>query len=318
MRALITGAAGFVGQYLCQALLERGWAVTGATLGPPAHPILSDSEHSAVQWVTADVRQQEDVKRAVGAAMPDAVFHLAGVTFIPGAAADPGAACEANVVAATRLVADIRRRRAAGEIDPVVIVVGSAEQYGRHDAAAMPLTESHEQRPLTVYAATKVAQEAMVLEAFRSEGVRVICARSFNHSGAGQAPQLLLPALVRRAVAAKASGATTFPVGNTSPVRDFLHVRDVVAAYLLLAERGKAGEAYNVSSGTGRTVASVIDYILARVGVQAAAVPDPALVRPADVPHLIGDSSKLRATTGWAPQFTFDDIISDHLRAATH
>ena len=131
--------------------------------------------------------------------------------------------------------------RAAGAIDPVVLVVGSAEQYGRHDAAAMPLTEDVECRPRTVYAASKQAQEICALQAFRADGVRVVCTRSFNHSGPGQGKSFLIPALVQRALAAGAAGETRIAIGNTDTVRDFLHVSDAVRAYRLLAERWPPG-----------------------------------------------------------------------------
>lgn len=107
------------------------------------------------------------------------------------------------------------------------------------------------------------------------------------------------------------------PVGNRSPVRDFLHVRDVVAAYISLCQRGTPGEAYNVASGTGWSVQQILERVLARAGVQATPVEDPALVRPVDVPVLIGDASKLRRATGWSATRAFDDIIDELLHAAT-
>jgi GDP-4-dehydro-6-deoxy-D-mannose reductase len=299
-RALITGAAGFVGRWLAGALVERGWDVTGAALEPAAD--------DRVRWITGDVRDTEHLAAALDVARPDAIFHLAGVTFVPAAGNDPGLTTEVNVVAAARLLGLVRERRRAGTLDPVVLVTGSAEQYGRHDDTELPLRETAEQRPHTVYAATKVAQEAIALEAWRSEGVRVIATRSFNHSGPGQAPHFLLPALVGR-VRALAGGPLR--MGNQAPVRDFLHVADVVAAYISLAERGTPGEAYNVASGTGTSVGQLAHRILARSGVTAPIESDPALVRPADVPALVGDPAKLRAATGWSPTRTLDDLLDD-------
>ncbi|HET7450587.1 MAG TPA: GDP-mannose 4,6-dehydratase [Gaiellaceae bacterium] len=325
MRALVTGAGGFVGQWLCRDLLRRGWVVTGATLdGAPdaARSILSAEERGAVRWTTADVSRAEGVRAALDSAdRPDAVFHLAGVSFVPGAGSDPGLTCETNVVAAARLLGEVRVRRRAGALDPVVLVVGSAEQYGRHDAAELPLGETAEQRPLTVYAASKAAQEVFAMEAFRSEGVRVVATRSFNHSGAGQAPHFLMPALVRRALALRAAAARGdaggLLIGNRDTVRDFLHVRDVVRAYILLVERGLPGEAYNVSSGVGHRVDALAAQALAALGVSAELTTDPALARPVEVPALVGDSTKLRRATGWAPAFDTSEIIHDLIHAAT-
>jgi GDP-4-dehydro-6-deoxy-D-mannose reductase len=246
------------------------------------------------------------------------VFHLAGISFVPAAGADPLNAYDVNLGIAVRLFAAIAPRRAAGAIDPVVLVVGSAEQYGRHDPGAMPLGENAECRPRTTYAASKLAQEECALLAFRADGVRVVCTRSFNHSGRGQARSFLLPALVDRALDARRRGESRIAVGNIDTVRDFLHVNDVVRAYRLLAEQGLPGEIYNVCSGQGVTVGDVAAEVLHAAGVSAELVPDDSLRRPVDVPILVGNNAKLRADTGWAPQHARSDIISDLINAASH
>ena len=316
MRALVTGAAGFVGQWMSRELLERGWEVAGTALEetPPAAP--PNDPLASVRWHVADVRRGEDMARVLDVEKPDAILHLAGVTFVPAAQADPGAALDVNVIAAARLLGTVKARRAAGTLDPTVLVIGSGEQYGRHDATAMPLAETAEQRPHSVYAASKAAQEYVALEAFRSSGVRVIATRSFNHSGAGQSERFVLPALVCRALALRAHEGRALPIGNTSTVRDFLHVRDVARAYADLLERGTPGEVYNVASGTGTDVGTLANRVLALVGVNAILNSDAALVRPAEVPILIGDATKLRRATGWSPRFTLDSIIEDLIRAA--
>lgn len=310
-RALVTGAAGFVGRYLVRALLREGWQVTGASSsGAPSAP--GDADLAAARWLEGDVRDPAHLAVAVDTAAPDLVVHLAGVSFVPDAERDPGAAVDVNVAGAARLLGAVRVRRKAGTLDPVVVVVGSGEQYGRHDAADLPLAETAELRPHTPYAATKVAQEAVALEAWRSDGVRVVATRSFNHSGPGQNGRFLLPATVRRARALRdvAPGAPRrLVMGNQSTVRDFLHVEDVVAAYIAVAERGQAGRAYNVCSGVGRSVGDVARLVLDRLGVAGEIVSDPALVRPADVPALVGDPARLTADTGWAPRRTFDDLL---------
>jgi GDP-4-dehydro-6-deoxy-D-mannose reductase len=316
MRALVTGAAGFVGQWVSRALIERGWEVAGTCLEDrPPSPTPNDPLAS-VRWHSADVRRGEDLTRLLDVATPDAVVHLAGVAFVPAAQADPGGALEVNVIAAARLMAEVKARRTAGTLDPTVLIIGSGEQYGRHDAGEMPLAESAEQRPHSVYAASKAAQEYVALEAFRSSGVRVIATRSFNHSGVGQAERFVVPALVRRALALRTGGGQSLSVGNTSTVRDFLHVRDVARAYIDLIERGTVGEVYNVASGTGTDVGALARRVLALVGVDAILNTDAALVRPADVPVLIGDATKLRRATGWSPRLTLDSIIEDLIRAA--
>lgn len=315
MRALVTGAAGFVGGWLAEALVGRGWEVHGLALEAGGRSAALPG--SPVRWHLGDVREPAVIDEALDAARPDAVFHLAGISSVGGAASDPGAAAEINVTATVRLLAAVAARRAAGGPDPAVVVIGSGEQYGAHPADAGPLAEEAEQRPLTLYAATKAAQELFALQAWRRDGVRAICARSFNHTGAGQGESFLLPALVRRALHLRDEGGDALRLGNTSPVRDLSHVSDVVAAYILLAERGEPGTAYNVASGRGHSVRALAEAVLRRVGVRARLEEDPALVRPVDVPALVGDATRLRAL-GWAPARTLDDCIDDLIHAATH
>ena len=317
MRALVTGGRGFVAQWAMRAMLERGWTVTAAGIGTPStSAVLSPEERTYIVWREMDITRQAAVADAVNAAVPDVVLHLAAVSHVPDAMNDPGYAYDVNAVGTVRLLAEIRRHRVHGTADPVVLVIGSAEQYGRHDLNEMPLHEDVEQRPLSLYAASKVAQEVAAIQAFRSDGVRVICTRSFNHSGVGHAKHFLLPGLVERALALPASGGC-LAIGNGDTVRDFLHVADVVAAYLALLEHGVVGEAYNVSSGEGTSVRALAAAVLQRVGVRAEIAQHPSLARPVDVPVLVGSNNKLRRATGWAPRKTRDDIIDDLIHAAT-
>ena len=318
MRALVTGAAGFAGQWLCRELLHSGWDVWGTRLEEDLPDGALDARaRDTVRWWSGDLRRAEAAHEALDASTPDAIFHLAGIAHVPSANADPGGTLEVNVIVASRLLGDVRVRRTAGTLDPVVVIAGSGEQYGRHADAELPLRESAEQRPMGVYAASKAAQEVLALEAHRAGGVRVIAARPFNHSGPGQSPNFVIPALVRRAVALRGS-SRPLVMGNTDTVRDFSHVADVARAYIALAERGTAGEAYNIASGVGTDMATLACRILALAGVEAKLQTDPALVRPADVPSLVGSAARLRSATGWAPRHTLDTIIEELIRAASH
>jgi len=240
------------------------------------------------------------------------------VSFVPDATDAPSRAYDVNILGFGRLISEIMVRRRAGGIDPTVLVVGSAEQYGRHDADAMPLDEETVQRPLTVYAASKAAQEVLALQAWRSEGVRVIATRSFNHSGVGHAAHFLIPALVSRTLRMRRQGAAALSIGNGDVIRDFTHVADVAEAYARLVEQGQPGEVYNVCCGEGTSVRTLAERILHRVGLPPEIAIDPALVRRVDVPALVGSNAKLRRDTAWAPARTLDDIIDDLIHAATH
>ena len=318
MRVLVTGASGFVGRWLCPALLARGDDVSGTTLDAISHTVDTPARETdgRVHWHQVDLRDLDAVDRLLEDTRPEIIFHLAGVTFVPTAAADPGSTFEVNAVAAARLVGAAAKRVTAGTLDPLVVVIGSGEQYGRHEGDRR-LPETADQRPLSVYGASKVAQEVAALQAHRSAGLRVICTRSFNHTGPGQAEQLLVPALVRRALTLRGQSNARMPIGNVTPVRDFLHVRDVVDAYLLLAERGVPGEVYNVASGEGRSVGDVAKLILSRVGVDAQLEPVPEFMRPVDLPFLIGDPTKLRTATGWRPRSGLEHAIDELIDAAS-
>lgn len=319
-RVLVTGGGGFVGQWLARALLARGDDVTlsglGAELSGP--DVLTQSERRASRWVNADMRDQGAVERAIDDSRPDAIVHLAGVSFPPQAERDPMVTHEVNVLATLRMLISIGERRLAGMLDPVVLVVGSGAQYGRHEASEMPLLETASLQPTGVYASSKADQEQAALQVHQDAGVKVVCTRSFNHSGAGQVGDYLIPSLVARALRVRVGGEPTLKLGN-DVVRDYLHVDDVVRAYLGLLERGTPGEVYNVASGRGVSVRQLASDVLLRVGATADISTDVALQRATDIPVLVGSHAKLTKDTGWAPEKTHLDIIDDVIRfASTH
>lgn len=309
-RVLITGGAGFVGQWLSRAMLQHGWNVFAGTVdGPPSTAVLGEAETRAVCWIDMDVASDESVERAVGQSAPDRVIHLAGIAFAPEANASPVRAFEINALGAMRLLSALEGSSAR------VLVVGSAEEYGAQDASAYPIGETAALRPLTPYASAKAAQELIALQVHRSTGLHVICTRSFNHSGVGHGHRYLLPTLVRRVRELPHTGGT-LRIGNGDVIRDYSHVADVVDAYLLLLERAPAGQVYNVCSGHGVRVREIAERVLKRSGTTADISSDTALLRPIDVPILVGDNSKLRTATGWQPSRTIDDIIDDLIHAA--
>lgn len=315
-RALVTGGNGFVAQWAMRAMLERGWEVFAAGIGErPRTAVLGEAEEARIHWRAADITDQAQVAAMVRDSAPDVIVHLAGISHVPEALQNPGRTFEVNTIGAVRLLTEVARRKSTAGADPVVLVVGSAEQYGRHADFEMPLKETAESKPLTLYAASKLAQEIAALQAFRSEGVRVVCTRSFNHSGPGHGDHFLIPSIVRRAAAMATNGGKLM-VGNTATVRDFLHVSDVVSAYLSLLDHGIPGEVYNVSSGEGVTVREIAEDVLVRLGVRPDIGTDPEHARAVDVPVLVGSNVKLREATGWAPRKTRHDIIDDLIHAA--
>lgn len=327
-RALVTGAAGFVGRWLCAALVRDGWDVSAtAHTSADVEAARADGPWGSladVRWSTGDIRDAEHWSTMFSDLRPDAVINLAAISHVQQASVDPTLTWDVNLLAPVRLLHAAQAQRERGVLDPVILLVGSAEQYGRQPASRVPFDEDTPQQPLTVYGASKAAQEVAGLQAFRATGLRVLTARPFPHSGPGQEPRFLLPALVARGEALRRDQSSApMLMGNLTPVRDFLHVSDVVAAYIAMLHSGHPGTAYNVASGVGRSVREIAASVLGHVGVRAAIQEDPALVRAVDVPVLVGNASRLSADTGWTPSRSFDDIIDDLLayhrtHAATH
>ena len=156
------------------------------------------------------------------------------------------------------------------------------------------------------------------MEAWRRTGLRVVIARPFPHTGKGQLSHYVVPAFIERLRAAKASGTTRVPTGNLEPVRDLLDVRDVAEAYLGMLANGTPGEAYNIARGEGVSLRDLFHLLTVLMDVDAEPVPDPALIRAADIPHLVGDASKLRSATGWLPTVSLEQTLRDMLDAQAH
>ncbi len=260
-----------------------------------------------------DITDREAVGRRIGDEHPDVVYHLAARSHVGQSWTDGELLVRVNVDG-TRHVLDACVAAGVGR----VLVVGSAEQYGRVAPDEIPVRETAPLRPLTPYGESKVAAERLALEAFRDDGLAVVCVRAFNHTGPGQPPTFLVPGLAARIAAAERDGADEIALGNLDPVRDFSDVRDVVNAYALLAAHGTPGEAYNVSSGRGVRVGDLAAQLLERSARPLTVTVTADLARPVEVPVLVGDPAKLVAATGWQPQYTLADTLDAVLDAARH
>lgn len=314
MKVLVTGADGFVGRWLIRRLLDDGREVYGAVrpADPPRDDGLTADERAHVRWLPLEINDPESVRRCVD--LPyDAVVHLAAIASGTTALRDPGTAWEVNAAGTARIAHVLAEARRKDRADPVVLIVSTGEVYGRGNSTLR--RETDPTAPCSPYAASKLGGEEAGLEAWRRAGLRVIVARAFAHTGPGQDPSFVVPAFAQRLRFAKQIGAPVVKVGNLEPVRDLLHVQDVVDAYVRLLTQGEAGEVYNVASGQGVSLEDLLFRMAGLLGIRPIPEADPDLLRPADIPHLVGDAAKLRAATGWSPRRSLDDTLRDVLDA---
>ncbi len=304
MRALVTGGNGFVGRYLCAELRARG-------IEPVVAGRTADGEGVDIPL---ELRDGDNVRAVVELSRPALLFHLAAQAFVPAATAAPLETYDTNVLGTARLVEAVRTLPAGAR--PRFLLASSGEVYGARDPADMPLRETLAPQPSTPYAASKVAAEAVVLASARTYAFDAIVTRAFNHIGPGQDERFAVAAFAKRLAAIAGGGGPRFPVGNLTPQRDFLDVRDVVRAYADLALDGAPGEIYNVCSGVPVRMSDVLRHLVtaARVGVEIRE--DPALMRAVDIPIAYGDNAKLKAATGWAPAFPLARSLRDVYEAA--
>jgi len=316
MKVLVTGADGFVGRYLVHSLLGRGDEVVAAVRpgGPDPHIWLPVDGRDRVETVDLELTERHGAD-ALAEHPVDGIVHLAGLASGVEARTDPEEAWVANVLGTLRLLDAVAARPGSADTTRV-LVISTAEVYGRGSRQAR--TEGDRIDPVSPYAASKAAAEIAALDVARRTGLNVMLARPFPHTGVGQATKYVIPSFLERLIEAKRLGVSTIATGNLDPVRDIMDVRDVVEAYVGLLDRGIAGEAYNVASGTGYSVLEILRLMAGLVGIDVEPQPDPALQRPADIPHLVGDASKLRDATGWQPRIPFERTLAEMVHAQTN
>ncbi|MGH7551016.1 MAG: NAD-dependent epimerase/dehydratase family protein, partial [Gemmatimonadota bacterium] len=243
MRVLVTGIEGFVGRHLAVALTAEGYSVSGTALS-------ADSVAGPEPVVELDVRDTAAVFRTIDEARPEAVVHLAGRASVASSFKEPIATYEVNAGGTLHVLEACRRTGVER-----VLLVTSCEVYGNLDPAAGPAAEDRTMAPVSPYGGSKADQDLLGEQYARTFGLAVVRARSFPHTGPGQREPYLFPSVARRIAEAEAGlGPETITVGDVEVVRDLLDVRDVVGAYLLLMERGRSGEVYNVCGGRGRSL----------------------------------------------------------------
>jgi GDP-4-dehydro-6-deoxy-D-mannose reductase len=302
MRALITGISGFVGSHLAEHLAAAGAEVYGV-----ARQRGGGAEARGDVVLIGDILDENFLRKAVAEARPTHVFHCAAIL---AGGTEPKLVYETNVIGTSNLLAALRENPAP---PPMVIVAGSSAVYGR--PSALPVCEEAPFVPITEYAASKIAQEMVALAHFYAYRLPVVRVRTFNLVGPRLPESLVTSSLAKQIAAAEHGGPRTVRVGSLDTRRDYTDVRDAVRAYAMLAERGVPGEAYNVCSGTSRSVRESLDILMKQARVKVDVEIDPARIKPSDIDDQRGSFERLRATTGWQPAIPFEQSLRDLLDA---
>lgn len=308
MRSLVTGAAGFVGRHLTRHLKDAGHEVAGIVHPSEHHDELTLDGVDTIE--PADLLDDDALVSAVMRFAPDAIYHLAAFSNPESSLKHARQTLETNILGTQNLLeAAVMTQRA-----PKVLLVGSAQQYGKVDESEQPISEDRAQKPLTPYSVSKAAQELLGQRYFLSTGLPVFWTRSFNHTGPGQADAYVCSSFARQIVEVETgSRPPEIGVGNLAARRDFTDVRDVARAYSAIVESGEPGRAYNVCRGEAVSIQKVLDTLIALSTEPVEVKVEPERYHAIDVPVIVGDGTRLRGDTGWAPRFSLEETLADLL-----
>ncbi len=287
MRALVTGADGFVGRHLVEHLQSSGDDVIASV---------------------CDVRDRQALLEEFRQARPEVMYHLAGRADVASSWEHPVETYRVNTEGTLNAVDAARLSNTQK-----VLAITSADIYGQVNPSDLPLGEAQPLRPVSPYAASKAAADMICLQAWLGHGLSVVRARSFNQVGPGQSDRFVVSAMAARVAECERIGTNSVRVGSLDARRDFVDVRDAVRAYRLLIQYGSGGEAYHVSSGVDRSIRDIAVALAKMSTVDLRLESDRDLFRPVDVPVLRGDNTKLCRKTGWKPRISMEQTLTDLL-----
>ncbi len=303
-KCLITGCDGFIGRFLTDLLLKEGVTVFGAIEKFTEH---NEYLRKKINVLEYDLLVKERAAEVMEEVRPDYVIHLAAWADIPSSWRDPEKAIMTNTMGTLYLLEGVRQ---AG-ITPMVEIACSSAEYGLCQADEIPVKEDKEFRPASPYAVSKIGADMLAYLYWYAYGLKAIRVRPFHVTGPGKMPDAYSD-FSRGIVAVEKGVKETLEVGNLEAVRDIVDVRDCARAMWLLALKGTPGEVYNICAGHGHKIADILTRLFALSSKEIKVVQDPARMRPADDPVLIGDSSRLRGL-GWEPQVPMDKTLADIL-----
>ena len=310
MRVLVTGITGFVGSHFAEYALACGAEVFGSYRWRSK---TENIEHirSRITLVECDLRDMSSVRHLIEVSRPDFVIHLAAQSFVGASWQAPAETFMTNTLPQVNLLEAVRARTPAARF----LVIGSSEEYGFVTEDELPITEANPFRPLSPYAVSKVAQDLMGYQYFKSYGMHIVRSRAFNHEGPRRGDVFVTSNFARQiAEIERGLREPVIAVGNLKNRRDYTDVRDIVRGYWLPLEKGEPGEVYNLCSGRAWVIHEILDFLLGEARVRGITVREEAArLRPSDVPVLRGDATKAQAAVGWRPEIPFEHTLRDVL-----
>lgn len=311
-RMLITGFSGFVSRHFLNYLVENNlsYEVLGVDVNPPKFAMEDYAPTLAMSFEQVNLLDKEAVEDMIATFRPDYILHLASFSSVAYSWQHP-ADCFMNNTSIFLNVTEALRKHDL--CDCRLLSVGSSEEYGDVKKEELPLQEDMPLVPVNPYAVARVSQEMMAKVLADSFGMQIMLTRSFNHMGPFQDERFVIPSFVRRILDIAESGAKSGEIetGDTSIVRDFVDVRDVVRAYYRLLLDGKAGEVYNICGEKGVSLAEVVDQIADIVGVSVTTRVNLDFVRPGDNQVVIGSAEKIRQDIGWTAEIPLRQTLMD-------
>jgi GDP-4-dehydro-6-deoxy-D-mannose reductase len=311
MKVLITGITGFAGSHLADYILaEQPEAQVAGIYRWRSRSENVEHLESRVPLVECDIRDASATHAVIQDLKPDLIFHLAAQSFVPSSWRAPHESLSTNILGQLNLFEAIRK----ADLDCRIQIAGSSEEYGLVHDEELPITEDQPLRPLSPYAVSKVGQDVLAYQYFKSFGLAAVRTRGFNHTGPRR-PSVFVCSDFARQVVEIGLGLRppVIRVGNLEARRDFTDVRDIVRGYWLALTQGEPGEVYNLCSGRSWSIQEILDKLIALAGVEVKIEVDGERLRPSDVPRLEGDASRLRSLTGWEPRIPFDQTLQDLL-----
>lgn len=301
MKALVIGAAGFVGPYLCKNLLDNGFDVLATKLE-------NENSKGEFKFVNLNILKKEEIDALLKEFTPDVIFHLAAQSSVKLSWERPQLTFSINVIGAINLLESVKEFAKNAK----VVLIGSGEEYGQIDQSKLPVKEDTKIEANNFYAVSKATQNRIGRIYAKAYGLNVVSVRAFNHIGVGQLDTFVIPSFCKQVVEIeKTNKPGVIKVGNLSSKRDFTDVRDIVNAYRLLALKGKSGETYNVGSGHSYKIEDLLNIILSLTNASVKVEIDPARFRPVDTPEVRADISKLVKDTGYKVEHDLKDTIKE-------